>query len=137
MSTVQDPRKKIVVFGGKIVALCILRCQGLVLGSGFVGQGVVREALVQGHDVIAVNRNGAPSEFEAPSQPNVGKVDWVKGDIMKPEEWKETIKGADGAVSCVGVIMKANEVSFAIFIGASFSLFLIFFLFLGNGENQW
>jgi nucleoside-diphosphate-sugar epimerase len=121
MSTTQDPKKKIVVFGGKGIALCILHCQGLLLGSGFVGQGVVREALVQGHNVIAVNRSGAPSEFEAPTLPNVGKVDWVKGDIMKPEEWKETIKGADGAVSCVGVIMKANEVSFAIL--TSFSSF--------------
>jgi uncharacterized protein YbjT (DUF2867 family) len=88
-------RKKIVVFGG----------------SGFVGQGMIQEALKRGLDVISVNRSGAPKDFSLSEETEVkGNVDWIKGDIFHPEGWKTAVKGAEGAISCVGGF-GSNEVS--------------------------
>jgi uncharacterized protein YbjT (DUF2867 family) len=88
-------RKKIVVFGG----------------SGFVGQGMIQEALKRGLDVISVNRSGAPKDFSLSEDVEAkGNVDWIKGDLFQPEGWTSAVKGAEGAISCVGGF-GSNEVS--------------------------
>jgi uncharacterized protein YbjT (DUF2867 family) len=70
---------------------------------------MIRRALERGLHVISINRSGGPKDFESPKNSN-GKVDWLKGDLNKPEEWKEAIRGADSVISCVGVIQGTDEV---------------------------
>lgn len=78
-------RKKIIVFGG----------------NGFVGQGMVKQALARGLDVISINRSGSPREFVTPRDIS-GTIEWVRGDIFHPEEWRDVLQEADGVISCVG-----------------------------------
>ena len=64
-------------------------------GTGFVGRYVLRELLLQGHQVRAlVRRGGAPEGFE--------HVDVVRGDINAPLE--RFMEDMDGVVHLVGII---------------------------------
>ena len=79
-------------------------------GNGYVGQQVVKAALLAGVDVTSINRSGAPSNFKAVSKAgsNVG-VTWIKGDLFNAEVWRNELSGAAGVVSCVGAF-GSNEV---------------------------
>ena len=83
--------------------------QTISSGNGFVGQGMVKQALQRGLDVISINRSGSPREFIPPNDP-AGTVEWVRGDVFHPEDWREVLEGAEGAISCIGAF-GSNEVS--------------------------
>lgn len=86
--------KRIVVFGG----------------NGYVGQRVVKAALLAGVDVTSINRSGAPSNFTAVSKAGSNAVvNWIKGDLFNAEAWRHELSGATGVVSCVGAF-GSNEV---------------------------
>jgi len=98
------PRKgKMVVFGG----------------TGFVGQEICRTMAQRGYDVISVSRSGKQpayttpnyTRFRAPNEHNYSwapKVQWVEGDVSKPETYQHLLKTDNvdmpfkGVVSCVG-----------------------------------
>ncbi|KAG5187578.1 hypothetical protein JKP88DRAFT_353692 [Tribonema minus] len=67
-------------------------------GSGFVGQSVCQAALALGCDVVSFSRSGSPEQ--APSW--ASDVQWLKGDIFKPEDYAAELVGATGVVTCVG-----------------------------------
>lgn len=79
-------------------------------GNGYVGQQVVKAALLAGVDVTSINRSGAPSNFTAVSKAgsNAG-VTWIKGDLFNAAAWRNELSGAAGVVSCVGAF-GSNEV---------------------------
>lgn len=83
--------KRLVVFGG----------------NGFVGSCVCQSGLHLGAEVISVNRSGRPQGNEE----WIDRVKWVQGDISDPksEVLLEAVRGATGAVSCVGAF-GSNEV---------------------------
>lgn len=60
-------------------------------------------------NVVSVNRSGAPKGFQKPGNAT-GEVQWHQGDILDPNTYRDAIKHADGAVSCVGAF-GSNEVS--------------------------
>lgn len=74
--------QKIVVFGG----------------NGYVGRRVCEHALKMNAQVISVSRSGKPS-FGAIEHPNMS---YESADIFKPDEYRQFLTGATGAVSCVG-----------------------------------
>ncbi len=95
-----------------------------LLGNGYVGQGVVNEALSRGINVVSVNRSGAPKDFQKPSN-SPAEVEWHHGDILNPATYREAIKGADGAVSCVGAF-GSNEVRvFTLNVGLITIIFIL------------
>lgn len=77
-------KEKIVVFGG----------------NGFFGQRFVRLASEQGFQVISVSRRGAPQPTEAWHR----AVEWVKGDVFSPEDWRLLFENATAVVDCIGII---------------------------------
>ena len=91
-STATD-KAKVVVFGG----------------NGYVGSHVCRNALNLGYSVVSVNRSGVPHKLGANSN-WVDQVQWVSGDLLQKGAWTEELKGAVGAVSCVGAF-GSNEVA--------------------------
>ena len=70
---------------------------------------MVKQALARGLDVISINRSGSPREFVTPRDIS-GTIEWVRGDIFHPEEWRDVLQEADGVISCVGAF-GSNEVS--------------------------
>lgn len=79
------------------------------LGNGYVGQAMVKQALKSGLDVVSINRSGSPRDFIAPRDAS-GTIDWVRGDIFTPSDWREVLHGAEGVISCVGAF-GSNEVN--------------------------
>jgi hypothetical protein len=86
-------RKRIVIFGG----------------NGYVGQGVVMQAIKKGIDITSISRSGKPKKFHEPQSAS-GHVQWAKGDIMNPSSYQDILKDATAVVSCVGAF-GTNEVS--------------------------
>lgn len=65
-------------------------------GNGFVGSHVVQEMRHRGIDVVVLSRSGAPSGMKRTD------VQYVKGDLMKPDTWQHLLPTVQGVVSCVG-----------------------------------
>jgi len=77
------PEVKFVVFGG----------------NGFVGSRVCETAHKMGLHVISINRSGRPTWLK---KPWANEVEWVHGDALQPACYIDKLRGALGAVSCVG-----------------------------------
>lgn len=75
-------RKKILVLGG----------------NGFVGSHVCMEALGRGLPVVSLNRSGRPDNQET----WVNDVVWVRGDLLEPSRWEDSLKEVQAVISCVG-----------------------------------
>uniref|UniRef100_A0A7S0WUV3 NAD(P)-binding domain-containing protein n=1 Tax=Pyramimonas obovata TaxID=1411642 RepID=A0A7S0WUV3_9CHLO len=69
-------------------------------GNGYVGSYVCKSLLSMGVAVTSINRSGQITYPEWDHWWH--KVNWVKGDALEPEEWKDKLAGATGVVSCVG-----------------------------------
>ena len=65
----------------------------LIGATGFVGKAVLEEAINRGHEVIAISRN-PQSSGEQNEQ-----VKRIKADVLKPEEVKKAVEGADAVIS--------------------------------------
>ena len=82
--------------------LWLFNLTSISLGNGYVGQAMIREALLTHHaHVISVNRSGPPSNFTVPHQSR-GRVDWISGDAYDGASYREVLQGCDGAISCIG-----------------------------------
>jgi len=68
-------------------------------GNGFVGSRVCEAAHKMGLHVISINRSGRPSWLK---KPWANEVEWVHGDALQPACYIDKLRGALGAVSCVG-----------------------------------
>ncbi|KAJ2776762.1 hypothetical protein H4R18_005492 [Coemansia javaensis] len=78
----------------------------VVGGSGFVGQAVCRSALARGWEVLSLSRHGAPERPAADQGRLASGVQWIKGDALRPETFREHLAGCDAVVHSVGVLME-------------------------------
>lgn len=76
-------RKKVLVLGG----------------NGYVGTHVCKEALSKSIAVASVSRSGRPG---AVADAWLNDVEWVKGDLFHPAQWRQTLDDASAVISCVG-----------------------------------
>lgn len=82
----------------------------LVLGgSGFIGSNVCRIAVQEGHDVISVSRRGRPGEARGLW---ADRVQWVEGNILEPEQWRDLLPGCHAVIHCVGIMQEDHEAGF-------------------------
>lgn len=72
----------------------------IVGGNGFVGTAVAKKAVQAGKQVFSISRSGRPQWNDVWME----KVQWLKGDILKPptSEIKEALSQAAGVISVVG-----------------------------------
>ncbi|KAG0557035.1 hypothetical protein M758_11G094500 [Ceratodon purpureus] len=75
-------RKKVLVLGG----------------NGYVGTHICKEALSKGVPVVSLSRSGRPKVAE----PWSNDVEWVKGDLFQPSNWRNTLDDVSAVISCVG-----------------------------------
>lgn len=75
-------RKKVLVLGG----------------NGYVGTHICKEALAKGIPVASLSRSGRPGVAE----PWCDDVEWVKGDLFQPANWRTALDDVSAVVSCVG-----------------------------------
>lgn len=76
-------RKKVLVFGG----------------NGYVGTHICKEALARSIPVASLSRSGRPSGVP---EPWTSEVEWVKGDLFHPSQWRHTLDDISAVISCVG-----------------------------------
>ncbi|KAJ2849839.1 hypothetical protein IWW36_002352 [Coemansia brasiliensis] len=84
----------------------------VVGGSGFVGQAICRAALSRGWQVLSLSRHGAP-ERNATTQDQTttcvdNQVQWIKGNALEPDTYKEHLAGCDAIVHSVGVLLETS-----------------------------
>lgn len=72
--------RKVIVFGG----------------NGFVGRRVCEALLRQGAKTVSISRSIPPCAIDHKD------MTYQKGDIFKPEDYREMLDGATAVVSCVG-----------------------------------
>jgi uncharacterized protein YbjT (DUF2867 family) len=116
-------------------------------GNGYVGQRIVRSALAFGYDVISISRSGAPSNTSAERSffrehlKDDHGVQWVSGDVFKPESYQEFLKGATGVVSCIGAfgsdsfMQKVNGDANCLAVSESLRAGVPQFVFVSTVEN--
>lgn len=67
-------------------------------GNGYVGTHICKEALARGLPVASLSRSGRPGVVE----PWSNDVEWVKGDLFHPSNWRHTLEDVSAVISCVG-----------------------------------
>ena len=75
----------------------------VVGGSGFIGRGVCRFAVRNGHEVRSVSRSGRPDVDEA----WMNAVSWTSADLFSPNAWRDRLDGVDAVVHSVGTLTEA------------------------------
>jgi uncharacterized protein YbjT (DUF2867 family) len=68
--------------------------------SGFIGSEVCRIASLEGHRVIGLSRSGRPSNAGS----WVDDVEWIAGNVLIPDEWRDYLQGVDAVVHTVGIM---------------------------------
>lgn len=73
-------------------------------GTGFIGSHVLQQALADGHEVVALRRQGAEARIPLVHQPH-----WLNGTLN--EDWSEALAGCDALLhlAAYGVAAGAND----------------------------
>lgn len=69
-------------------------------GNGYVGSAAARHAARLGINTICVSRRGTPTKASG----SFGNIKWVKGDAMRPHEFIDELKAADGVFHTIGTL---------------------------------
>jgi nucleoside-diphosphate-sugar epimerase len=78
----------------------------LVTGAnGFIGSEICRLGVLMGHKVVGVARKGRGSLKEGWAD----KVEWVKADVLKPEDWAVNLQGCKAVIHCVSIIRESGK----------------------------
>lgn len=72
-------------------------------GSGFLGRKICEVGIGLGYQVTSFSRSGKPPSI---NEAWVDEVEWVHGDIFKPESYKEKLKGKSAVVHSIGLILE-------------------------------
>ncbi|MGY3766237.1 NAD-dependent epimerase/dehydratase family protein [Vagococcus vulneris] len=73
-------------------------------GSGFVGQGVCKEALRKNISVISISKHGKPQK-EQPWMSHPLMI-WVKADIFTDTSWKHYLADCLGCINLIGILFQ-------------------------------
>ncbi|MFN3218452.1 MAG: NAD-dependent epimerase/dehydratase family protein [Acidimicrobiales bacterium] len=84
--------------------------------SGFLGSAVTREALARGHEIIALSRSASPESADGTG------VTWVRGDIRRPETWRDQLAGSDAVIHLAASLDGAADDQLAVAVDGTRAL---------------
>ncbi|KAI8644297.1 hypothetical protein BD408DRAFT_481473 [Parasitella parasitica] len=86
----------------------------VVGGSGFLGLNICKMAANKGWETVSLSRRGEPTIFGEYGKPEwAQKVQWASGNSLKPETYKDILKGVTAVVHSVGILMENDYKSVA------------------------
>lgn len=79
-------------------------------GSGFVGQALLKAALVRQFQVVSISRSGKPLSNES----WMAQVTWLSADVFEPKTWATVIQPTDYVIDSIGVLFenKAKRITY-------------------------
>ena len=80
----------------------------IIGGNGFVGTALAHQAVNLGAKVFAVSRSGTPSS----KSDWANRVQWVKGDSLNPDSFKDVLEESESVVHTVGVLLDSTITQF-------------------------
>lgn len=90
----------------------------VVGGNGYVGSRMCEQAILNGYNVISISRSGTKPGWTSSDNIWSSKVEYVKGDALKPDTMKPYFSNNDNniraVISCVGCFHYKNSVMSAI-----------------------
>ncbi|KAJ2702886.1 hypothetical protein H4218_000598 [Coemansia sp. IMI 209128] len=95
----------------------------VVGGSGFLGQAICHSALARGWEVLSLSRHGSPKKIlarDAQGNPSADRVEWIRGDALEPESFREHLAGCTAVVHTVGVLLE-NDYKHMVNLGSASS----------------
>jgi NAD(P)H-binding len=79
----------------------------VVGGTGFVGSHFCKQAILAGHEVYSLSRRGKLYENDAGQMGEwASQVEWIKGDVMNPEDYQTTLTKVDSVVHSMGILLE-------------------------------
>lgn len=86
-------------------------------GTGLVGSHLLVELLKKGESIRALKRDNSNSDltkrvfdyYFGEGQSPFHKIEWINGDIMKPETIEEGLSGVDQIYHCAGKVTLSNS----------------------------
>lgn len=77
----------------------------IIGGSGFVGKGVLQYLSADPNfNLVSISRSGRPHE----TQSWINKVEWIRSDVNKDENWEKAVENADWVIDLIGVLFEKN-----------------------------
>ncbi|KZT26534.1 NAD-P-binding protein [Neolentinus lepideus HHB14362 ss-1] len=107
----------------------------VVGGNGFIGSAVCKAALARGMQVTSISSSGRPYRTPKGHTPAwASKVEWQKGDALKPETYVHILPGVSAVVHTLGTLLEDESYKTAVREGDLFGLASSFIKSLG-GRN--
>lgn len=76
--------------------------------SGYVGNYIIKTLARRHPDILVVgmSRSGQPREEETA---NLQNVEYVRGDCLEPDSFREHLRDVDGVIHCVGTLIEKRN----------------------------
>lgn len=76
-------------------------------GNGFLGKKICQRAAQLNWDVTSISRSGKIHDEQNYTNENwINKVNWVKGDIFKPDSYKDLLTDKTDVVHSMGILLE-------------------------------
>ncbi|MFH1009710.1 MAG: complex I NDUFA9 subunit family protein [bacterium] len=80
--------------------------------SGFVGRAIVAELLRRHHEPFLLIRPGSGAKLQEATASPAQTIQWVPGDILKPESYAGVLKGVDAVIHLIGILHEFGRARF-------------------------
>jgi uncharacterized protein YbjT (DUF2867 family) len=79
-------------------------------GSGFIGSHIAKQLISEGQDVRVLIRNRGRAEQEGRLKKL--EVEWIEGDVLKPETLSNAMHGVDAVIHTVAIAVEKGTLTF-------------------------
>jgi uncharacterized protein YbjT (DUF2867 family) len=79
-------------------------------GSGFIGSHIAKQLISEGQDVRVLIRNRGRVEQEGRLKKL--EVEWIEGDVLKPETLSNAMHGVDAVIHTVAIAVEKGTLTF-------------------------
>lgn len=82
-------------------------------GNGFLGREICLAAVRKNLQVTSISRRGEPEWRSSNGRPSwADRVEWRRGDALKPETYEQHLKGCNAVVHTTGILLELDYKDF-------------------------